>query len=772
MKYLKKLSIGLLLAFTLIATSVASVHGDMSSLLIPAAEAQGTAATPAATTPPATTTAAKTTFTGYTEADKLKLTITNQIIDISKTALAFTIPLTAIAGNLLSNEWVTGQWGGFQDIIYTLWIYIRNVINLLFIALLLLATFGHIIGLSDDKKSVLGKSALPKFILAVILVNFSYFGAKVILDGANLLTTAAFSLPTQVNKIDLLPTTTNFNAFIYKTTLKQNEKPTASTTPAATPTPGAAGTTAGTTGSTTTAPATTTSSKDQWNCVRRAYYMNFKNSKERELEATAEQTRTETSLSQYAKDRNIRNARDEDNIIVPVTTYGQAQLDKGGAWKWEYMGFRTINENADFKDFDLTSFEGPDKRKEYQETLEKMKLSPSLNCIVSSDQLFNAKNALYVFTFGLLRLPEIQRSIPTDSSITDIALSTLIGIWIVIMYFLIVIALVIALAFRSVMLWALMILSPAWVLELIPMVKVDDKNLKKYISIQSYISLALMPAYVGIVLSIGYIFLFALKNYLGSAPGFINNAIPLGFTTLYFQKNALVSGYASIGEVIVALLTLALLWSVVFAALKHGDITGVLSKVMDGIQKFGSSIPGKLPIIPIKAPGEDRNMTLGEAKDALGQKLASFGDDGKSFGKMPASTSPLSELQQASTNKDISSALEKVARNSDSLESFMKDSIVKAKAKQSGIDPRAAYHQAKNITTFVTFPTVPTNAAANNMTINYSGTNYALNRASTQTWSNTKDLKDMLTAAKVPSGKIDDIASYLRDHSEAKSLFK
>lgn len=78
-----------------------------------------------------------------------------------------------------------------------IWQIIRDLVNYGFIVVLLVIAFmtvisagGESVGGSFDVKKI-----LPKFVIAVVAVNFTWFGAKVILDVANVATHIVYSIP-------------------------------------------------------------------------------------------------------------------------------------------------------------------------------------------------------------------------------------------------------------------------------------------------------------------------------------------------------------------------------------------------------------------------------------------------------------------------------------------------------------------------------------------------------------------------------------------------
>lgn len=100
-------------------------------------------------------------------------------------------PLIWLAGKLLTNDMIFGN--GVEDKLRDIWQDIRNLVNLGFVIILLVIAFSNILGLGQENKYAI-KKALPKFVAALLLVNFSFFGVKVVLDVTNITTVALIGI--------------------------------------------------------------------------------------------------------------------------------------------------------------------------------------------------------------------------------------------------------------------------------------------------------------------------------------------------------------------------------------------------------------------------------------------------------------------------------------------------------------------------------------------------------------------------------------------------
>ncbi|MFA7682236.1 MAG: hypothetical protein WCX61_04375 [Candidatus Peribacteraceae bacterium] len=76
-----------------------------------------------------------------------------------------------------------------------IWQISRDIMNIIFVFMLIA---GAVLTIVLPNKKNLAVDYIPKFILAVILVNFSWFFPRVIIDVANVLTATVYSLPSAV----------------------------------------------------------------------------------------------------------------------------------------------------------------------------------------------------------------------------------------------------------------------------------------------------------------------------------------------------------------------------------------------------------------------------------------------------------------------------------------------------------------------------------------------------------------------------------------------
>jgi len=106
-------------------------------------------------------------------------------------------PILIMIGALMDNSIIFG--GGMEDRLLTIWSQIRNIVNLGFVVVLIGMALYNVLGIGEEGNYTI-KKILPKFVIALILVNFSFLAGKVILDAANVMTTAVFALPNAVEE--------------------------------------------------------------------------------------------------------------------------------------------------------------------------------------------------------------------------------------------------------------------------------------------------------------------------------------------------------------------------------------------------------------------------------------------------------------------------------------------------------------------------------------------------------------------------------------------
>ena len=110
--------------------------------------------------------------------------------------------LVSIIGEMMGTNVIYGNFfvdsgtADFREILHTVWLIMRDLVNYLFIIVLLGMAFMSVFGAATPENNNFElKKVLPKFVLVVIGVNFTWFAAQVILDAANVVTNVVYAIP-------------------------------------------------------------------------------------------------------------------------------------------------------------------------------------------------------------------------------------------------------------------------------------------------------------------------------------------------------------------------------------------------------------------------------------------------------------------------------------------------------------------------------------------------------------------------------------------------
>lgn len=107
-------------------------------------------------------------------------------------------PILYMIGGLLDNSILYSD--GMEYTMRQIWVAIRNVVNIFFVVILVGVALYNIVGLGGDDGNYSVKSLLPKIIVGIIAINFSFLGIKVFLDMINVLTVSVFALPANISE--------------------------------------------------------------------------------------------------------------------------------------------------------------------------------------------------------------------------------------------------------------------------------------------------------------------------------------------------------------------------------------------------------------------------------------------------------------------------------------------------------------------------------------------------------------------------------------------
>jgi hypothetical protein len=117
-------------------------------------------------------------------------------------------PFLIIIGDLMDVDMIIGP--GMEGRMINIYNQIRSLVNIAFVLVLIAVAFYNVLGLGGGEGELAIKTALPKVVLGLILVNFTLPIGRVLLDMTNVGTNIAFGLPNVVEGYDFAPELENF----------------------------------------------------------------------------------------------------------------------------------------------------------------------------------------------------------------------------------------------------------------------------------------------------------------------------------------------------------------------------------------------------------------------------------------------------------------------------------------------------------------------------------------------------------------------------------
>jgi hypothetical protein len=106
------------------------------------------------------------------------------------------IILAILLGDLMTSFYIFDS--GMGDTLHLVWEVMRNFVNIVFILALLVIAVRVIFGIGDSGGTGFLKKILPKFIIALVAVNLTFFAARFVVGTADVLATAVFAIPKTV----------------------------------------------------------------------------------------------------------------------------------------------------------------------------------------------------------------------------------------------------------------------------------------------------------------------------------------------------------------------------------------------------------------------------------------------------------------------------------------------------------------------------------------------------------------------------------------------
>lgn len=127
-----------------------------------------------------------------------KKRIINGVVSIQAFINRVIWPVLMFSGIFLDSNILFGS--GMEEQLRAIWVPMRNLTNIIFVLILVGIALYNVLGLGEESGNYSLKSILPRIVVGLIAVNFSFLGIKVFLDGVGVMTTAVFALPDQVSE--------------------------------------------------------------------------------------------------------------------------------------------------------------------------------------------------------------------------------------------------------------------------------------------------------------------------------------------------------------------------------------------------------------------------------------------------------------------------------------------------------------------------------------------------------------------------------------------
>ncbi len=266
---------------------------------------------------------------------------------------------------------------------------------------------------------------------------------------------------------------------------------------------------------------------------------------------------------------------------------------------------------------------------------------------------FNSRNVALVLALELMDIGKIDTLNPTHvTGLDSLAINTIFSVIFLTIYSTSFIALFVVLLARVVVLWISIAISPLSFLG-IAFKKVKDTLSDNDPFFGLFMSHALVPVKVSIVLTIGMIMIAQLKQI---SPG-------VQLSTNPADLGAITSGMSTIQDLMAGLATAAFIWMAVFEAMKGTKAQGAVDAIKGAVGGFGTSLakmPLYAPILPVDGGGKKGLASLASSLNLPAQKIAEWQEKDRLDPKKEI----VNKLQKAASGNDLKAAQEAIAEAS------------------------------------------------------------------------------------------------------------
>ncbi len=143
---------------------------------------------------------AEATETAASKIDEMKQGLVGAIVVFHAFIQALLYPMVMIASALMDNNILLGP--EMEASILEIWVQIRNWVNIIFVLVLVGIALYNVMGIAGDGSNYALKAILPKIVIGLVAINFSFLAGKVMIDSVGVLTEAVYALPTSFTNWD------------------------------------------------------------------------------------------------------------------------------------------------------------------------------------------------------------------------------------------------------------------------------------------------------------------------------------------------------------------------------------------------------------------------------------------------------------------------------------------------------------------------------------------------------------------------------------------
>lgn len=121
------------------------------------------------------------------------------LINVLNTAIGLVsliyVPFSMLSSWLLSPDWTFGDFIHLRPVLHSLWVFVSNTVYVVFAVMLIVVAIANIFGQSD---SYAIKKMLPRFIIGVIMVPFTWWVVSASLSVSSYLTALTLRMPADI----------------------------------------------------------------------------------------------------------------------------------------------------------------------------------------------------------------------------------------------------------------------------------------------------------------------------------------------------------------------------------------------------------------------------------------------------------------------------------------------------------------------------------------------------------------------------------------------